>query len=129
MKKILLAASVMVMFFVAIFATEENDANNGNAVVTGRGDALPEGVRVRLVKWEDGHSEYVATDTIANGQFRLELPVQDGLTICSLMFDYHAFPFIVHKLYLTLENISMRMTKVKDPFQLPSSQFLRISKP
>lgn len=76
-------------------------ANNGVAVIKGHGKALPEGVRVRLVKWEDGHGDFVATDTIANGQFRLELPVREGFTICSLIFDYYAFPSMIHKLYLT----------------------------
>ena len=63
MKKILLIVIVMAMCFAALFAAEENDAIKGNAVVTGHGDVLPEGVRVRLVKWEDGHGDYVATDT------------------------------------------------------------------
>lgn len=76
-------------------------ANNDVAVVKGHGKALPEGVRVRLIKWEDGHSDFVATDTIANGQFRLELPVKEGFAICSLIFDYYAFPSMIHKLYLT----------------------------
>lgn len=77
------------------------DANNGTAVITGHGVALPEEYVVRLVKWEDGHGDFVATDTIANGQFRFEIPVEEGMTVCSLMFDYHAFPSMSHKLYLT----------------------------
>ncbi len=80
---------------------KEADPNNGMAVIYGHGEALPEEVVVRLCKWEDRHGEYVATDTIANGQFRFEIPVGEGLSIYSLIFDYHAFPTMVHKLYLT----------------------------
>lgn len=78
-----------------------SDTDKGIAVITGHGDALPEEYVVRLIKWEDGHSDYVATDTIANGQFRFEIPVGEGLSIYSLIFDYHAFPSMVHRLYLT----------------------------
>lgn len=60
MKKILLAATVMVMFFVAIFASEENDANNGNAVIIGHGEALQDEIIVRLYKFEDGVGDLVA---------------------------------------------------------------------
>lgn len=77
------------------------DANKGSAVITGHGPALPEEYVVRLVKWEDGHGDYVATDTIVNGQFRFEIPVGEGLSIFSLIFNYHAFPSMSHKLYLT----------------------------
>ncbi len=79
----------------------ESDTNKNLAVISGHGDALPEGYVVRLVKWEDRHGEYIATDTIANNQFRFELPVGKGLSEYSLMFDYHAFPSMIHKLYLT----------------------------
>ncbi len=77
------------------------DANNGIAVITGHGAAIPEEDVVRLSKWEDGHGEFVATDTISNGKFRFEIPVEKGLTIFSLLFDHHAFPSMIHKLYLT----------------------------
>ncbi len=76
-------------------------ANNGTAVITGHGPALPEEYVVRLIKWDDVHSDYVATDTITNGQFKFEILVGEGLSIFSLIFDYHAFPSMVHKLYLT----------------------------
>ncbi len=79
----------------------EPDAVKNTAVITGHGPALPDEYVVRLVKWKDGHGDYVATDTIANGQFRFEIPVGEGLSIYSLMFDYHAFPSMIHKLYLT----------------------------
>ncbi len=77
------------------------DAKNGIAVITGHGQALPDEYVVRLCKWEDRHGEYVATDTIANGQFRFEIPVGEGLSIYSLIFDYYAFPTMIHNLYLT----------------------------
>ena len=41
------------------------------------------------------------TDTIANGRFRLEVPTGEGMTVGSLLFDYHAFPTLIRKLYLT----------------------------
>lgn len=77
------------------------DANNSAAVISGRGDALPEEVVVRLLKLEDGVGNLVDTDTIANNQFRFEVPAGEGLEIYSLLFDYHAFPSMVHKLYVT----------------------------
>ena len=101
MKKILLSAYVTVLFFAALFAAEENDANNGIAVICGHGKALPEEEIVRLFKIEDGVGDLVAADTIEDGQFRFEIPVEEGLTIYSLLIDYPAFPFMMHKLYLT----------------------------
>lgn len=80
---------------------EVTDANNGISVISGHGDALPEKVVVRLYKWEDGVGNLFDTDTIANKQFRFEIPAEEGLTTYSLLFDYHAFPSIRHKLYLT----------------------------
>lgn len=80
---------------------EVNDANNGVAVIYGHGSALPEEVVVRLFKWEEGVGNLIDTDTIANSQFRFEIPAEDGLAIYSLSFDYHAFPGMNHDLYLT----------------------------
>lgn len=80
----------------------ETEANNGVAVITGHGDVLPEGVVVRFVRIEGGAGDvYIITDTIANGQFRLEVPTGEGMTVGSLLFDYHAFPTLIRKLYLT----------------------------
>lgn len=80
----------------------ESDAHNGIAVITGHGDVLPEGVVVRFVRIEGGTGDvYVITDTIANGQFRLEVPTGEGMTVGSLLFDYHAFPTLIRKIYLT----------------------------
>lgn len=53
------------------------------------------------MRWKDGQGEFIATDTIANGQFRLEVPVEEGMMKGSLIFDYHAFPTMIHTLYLT----------------------------
>lgn len=66
----------------------ETDANNRIAVITGHGDILPE-VVVRFVRIEgETGGEYMITDTIANGQFRLEVSVGDDMTaqsrICGL---------------------------------------------
>ncbi len=63
-------------------------ANKGIAVISGHGEALPEDVVVRLYKWEDRHSELVATDTIGNGSFRFEIPLKEDMAVCSLIFDY-----------------------------------------
>lgn len=101
MKKIFLAAAVMMMCHAGACSAEVTDSYKGIAVVSGHGDVLPEGVRVRLLKLEDGHYDFVATDTIANGQFKLDLPVEEGLTIAVIMFDYYAFPSMAHWLYLT----------------------------
>ena len=80
----------------------ETEANNSVAVITGHGDVLPEGVVVRFIRIEGGAGDsYVTTDTIANGQFRLEVPTGEGMTVGSLLFDYHAFPTLIRKLYLT----------------------------
>ena len=80
----------------------ETDANNVTALITGHGDILPEGVVVRFVRIEGGAGDdYIITDTIANGQFRLEVPTGEGMTVGSLLFDYHAFPTLIRKLYLT----------------------------
>lgn len=77
------------------------DANEGIAVITGHGAALPEEYVVRLFKWEeDGSAFVVATDTIANGQFRFEQPVGEGLSVYSFIFDYHALPNTNHKLFV-----------------------------
>ena len=79
----------------------EAEANNSVAVITGHGDVLPEGVVVRFIRIEGGAGDsYVTTDTIANGQFRLEVPTGEGMTVGSLLFDYHAFPTLIRKLYL-----------------------------
>lgn len=91
----------MVMFNAWTCSAEENDANKGIAVVTGHGKALPEEEIVRLFKFEEGVGDLFAVDTIENGQFRFEIPVEEGLTIYSLLIDYPAFPFMIHKLYLT----------------------------
>ena len=101
MKKILYAIAIIVMCNAGTCSAEVKDSNIGIAVVSGHGDILPEEVTVRLLKFEDGHYDFVATDTIENGQFRFEMPVGDGLTIGALMFDYYAFPSMVHRLYLT----------------------------
>ncbi len=77
------------------------DANKGSALITGHGPALPDEYVVRLYKWEDGHGELMGTDTIANGQFRFEMPLKEDMAVCSLIFDYYAFPGMNHKLYLT----------------------------
>lgn len=77
------------------------DSGKGVAVISGQGKALLEEVIVRLYKFEEGVGDLVAADTIENGQFRFEIPVEEGLTIYSLMIDYHAFPFMKHNLYLT----------------------------
>lgn len=78
------------------------DANNGIAVITGHGAALPEEYVVRLYKIEDdGLAHVVATDTIANSQFKFEIPVREGLSVYSFMFDYHALPNTNHKIYVT----------------------------
>lgn len=80
----------------------ETEANNGVAVITGHGEVLPEGVVVRFVRIEGGTGDvYITTDTIENGQFRLEVPTGGGMTVGSLLFDYHAFPTLIRKLYLT----------------------------
>ncbi|MDE6379580.1 MAG: TlpA family protein disulfide reductase [Muribaculaceae bacterium] len=80
----------------------ETEANNGLAVITGHGNILPEGIVVRFVRIEGGAGDvYIITDTIANGQFRLEVATGDGMTVGSLLFDYHAFPTLIRKLYLT----------------------------
>ena len=71
------------------------------AVISGRGKVLPEEEIVRLYKFEEGVGDLVAADTIENSQFKFEIPVDEGLTIYSLMIDYHAFPFMKHNLYLT----------------------------
>ena len=109
MKKILFAGVAMMMYTASAQDIKEcthNEekaaaADNGIAIVTGRGDVLPEGVMVRFIQWKEGVGDYIATDTIENGQFRFEIPVEDGLTVGALMFDYHAFPSMIHKLYLT----------------------------
>ena len=72
-----------------------------DAVISGHGKALPEKEIVRLFKFEEGVGDLVAADTIENGQFRFEIPVEEGLTIYSLMIDYPEFPFMKHNLYLT----------------------------
>lgn len=105
MRKILFAGVAMLMCTASAQDVKEwnpvEEKVDGIAVVSGSGEALPEGVRVRLIRWKDGQGNYVATDSIANGQFRLEVPVEEGLTVGALMFDYHAFPSMIHKLYLT----------------------------
>lgn len=102
LKKNLFAVTSMIMCFAGMFAAEENNANNSNAVITGHGPALPDEYVVRLFKIEDdGLAHVVATDTIANGQFRFEIPVEEGLSVYSFMFDYHALPNTNHKLYVT----------------------------
>lgn len=84
------------------FSAEVNDINVGTAVISCHGEALPDEYVVRLFKIEDdGLAHVVATDTIANGQFRFEIPVEDGLSVYSFMFDYHALPNTNHKLYIT----------------------------
>ncbi len=71
-------------------------------MITGHGPALPDEYVVRLYKIEDdGLAHFVATDTIANSQFRFEIPVEDGLSVFSFMFDYYALPNKNHKLYVT----------------------------
>ncbi len=78
------------------------DGNKGFAVITGRGAVLPDEYVVTLYKYdEDGAANFVATDSIANGQFRFEIPVEDGLSVYSFMFNYHALPNTNHKLYVT----------------------------
>ncbi|MDE7346672.1 MAG: TlpA family protein disulfide reductase [Muribaculaceae bacterium] len=80
----------------------KNDANNGVAIIRGHGEVLPEGVIVRFVRIEGGAGDdYIITDTIANGQFKLEVPTGEDMTVGSLVFDYHAFPTLIRKLYLT----------------------------
>ena len=114
--KNLLSGLILSMLLAATFKTEAQDAlvwtpvqetetaaNNGVAVITGHGEALPEDVVVRFVRIEGGTGdEYIITDTIANGRFRLEVPTGEGMTVGSLLFDYHAFPTLIRKLYLTL---------------------------
>ena len=78
-----------------------DESQKSIAVISGRGTALPEEEIVRLYKFEDGVGDLVAADTIENSQFKFEIPVDEGLTIYSLMIDYHAFPFMKHNLYLT----------------------------
>ena len=70
-------------------------------MISGHGKVLPEEEIVRLFKFEEGVGDLVAADTIENGQFRFEIPVEEGLTIYSLMIDYPEFPFMKHNLYLT----------------------------
>lgn len=101
LKNILLAGAVMVMCSSGTCSAEVTDSNKGIAVVSGQGDVLPEGVRVRVILWEDGHGDFAATDTVTNGQFRLEVPIGEGMTSGSIIFDYHAFPSLSHKIYLT----------------------------
>ena len=78
-----------------------DESQKSIAVISGRGKALPEEEIVRLYKFEEGVGDLVAADTIENSQFKFEIPVDEGLTIYSLMIDYHAFPFMKHNLYLT----------------------------
>ncbi len=77
------------------------DGNNRTAVITGHGPALPEEYVVRLGKIENRVGSFVATDTIKNGQFRFEIPVEDGMSVYSFMVDYHAMPNMNHHLYVT----------------------------
>ncbi len=78
------------------------DANNGTAVITGHGPALPDEYVVSLFKIEDdGLAHIVATDSIANSQFRFEIPVEEGLSVYSFMFNCPALPNTNHKLFVT----------------------------
>ncbi len=77
------------------------DGNNRTAVITCHGPALPEEYVVRLSKIENSLGTFVATDTIKNGQFRFEIPVEEGLSVYSFMVDYHAMPNMNHHLYVT----------------------------
>lgn len=96
-----LLVAITMMCYAVVSATEVTEINNGFAVITGHGEVLPDGVTVKLIRWEEGSGEIVATDTIENGQFRLETPVGEGLTIGSISFDSQAFPPMSHWLYLT----------------------------
>ena len=87
MKKILFAGAIMVMCHAGSVAADETYSNKRTAVVSGHGDILPEGVTVSLLKWDGMSGESVATDTVRNGRFRLELPVTDGFTMGSISFD------------------------------------------
>ncbi len=80
----------------------EPDAVKNIAVITGHGPLLPDEYVVSLFKYEDdGTAHIVATDSIANNQFRFELPVEDGLSVYSFMFNCPALPNTNHKLYVT----------------------------
>ena len=101
MRKILFAGAVMIMCHAESFAADEIYSNIRTAVVSGHGEVLPEGVAVTLLKWDGMSGESVATDTVRNGQFRLEVPVNDVFTIGSISFDSSYFPHFIHRLYLT----------------------------
>lgn len=83
------------------FATEINDTNDGIAVISGHGEVLPDKYAVGLYKWVDGYGEIVATDTIVDGKFRLEVPVGEGFTIGSLFVTSSKIATMRHLLYLT----------------------------
>lgn len=91
----------MIMCHAESFAADEIYSNIRTAVVSGHGEVLPEGVAVTLLKWDGMSGESVATDTVRNGQFRLEVPVNDVFTIGSISFDSSYFPHFIHRLYLT----------------------------
>lgn len=83
------------------FAVEVNDTNAGIAVISGHGEVLPDEYAVGLYKWVDGYGETVATDTIVDGKFRLEVPVEEGFTIGSLFITSSKIVTMRHLLYLT----------------------------
>lgn len=80
---------------------KSHDAHNGKAVISGRGEALPDGYSVSLYVWDNEFGESIATDTIADGKFRIEVPVDEELIVGSIYVNNSRILSMHHMLYLT----------------------------
>ena len=77
------------------------DTGKGIAVITGQGKVLPDDYVVTFYPEDNEKKGSIVSDTIADGRFRLEVPVDEGLTTGVLHFNTSAFPGMRHILYLT----------------------------
>ncbi|MDO4335497.1 MAG: TlpA disulfide reductase family protein [Bacteroidales bacterium] len=92
---------LLLMVQLAASAAESAEVNKGIAVITGHGEVLPDDYVVTFYPEDTKKEECLVSDTIANGRFRLEVPVGEGFTVGHLYFNTFAFPSMRHKLYLT----------------------------
>lgn len=92
---------LLLMVQMAASAAASAGANKGIAVITGQGEVLPDDYVVTFYPEDNGKKGSIVSDTIAGGKFRLEVPVDEGLTSGILYFNTSAFPSMRHILYLT----------------------------